>query len=116
MKTVDKQRWSTETRRPRRRGPSSWGRWIRLLIFVLLAVLALHGLGFGLGAFLSTGVLEKTGDERSKQQTDTPAVEQQQEETEKTPAPIIEDPTLYLTVPEPGIYQHSARNDRSGQA
>ncbi len=127
MKTADKQRWSTETRQPRRRGPSSWGRWIRLLIFVLLAVLALNGLGFGLGALLSTGVLEKTG-ERSEQQADAPTVEQQQEppkqetaenEEESKGAPTAaspEDPTLYLTVPKLGIYQHTVRNDRSEDA
>jgi sortase A len=132
VKTADKQRWSTETKRPRHRGPSFWRRWIRLLILVLLVVLALHGLGFGLGAFLSTGVLEKTGDERSEQQADGPTVEQQhhqqqqqapeqktsEEESEGAPTATSpqEDPTLYLTVPKLGIYKHTVRNDRSEDA
>ena len=93
-------------------------RRIALLALVLLAVLALYGLG----AYLSSNTSQETSNEPSEQ-TDASVVEQQPEDTtsqeettqeETEPAPVVpDDPTLFLTVPRLGIYDHTVRNDRS---
>ena len=79
------------------------------------------------GAYLFSTVFEDTSDETSEQ-ADTPATEQASEETdaeekaaeekavEEEVAVAPEDPTLYLTVPRLGIYEHTVRNDRSEEA
>jgi sortase A len=100
-------------------------RRIAFLVLVLLAVLALYALG----AYLSSNTSQETSNEPSEQ-TDT-SVEQQPEETtaeeettsqeesiqEEEKAPVVpDDPTLFLTVPRLGIYNHTVRNDRSEAA
>lgn len=89
--------------------------WIRLFIFVLLAMLALGGLG----AYLFLGLFEETG-HGSSEQFDTPAVEQAPEETveeeDKEVAAAPTDPTLYLTVPRLGLYDHTVRTVRNDRA
>ncbi len=121
---MEKQRrHNWDTRRPkyavyRRR------RRIGLSVLVLLAVLALGGLG----AYLSAGSSEEeTGDgpseqvaapvdeEQAPEETGTEKEAAEDEEAETaTAAPA--DPTLYLTVPRLGLYGHTVRNDRSEAA
>jgi sortase A len=98
-----------------------------VLLLVLLALL-------GLGAYLfSDSPQQQTSQEPSEQQQqeeqqqkvsqeeeeeeeeEAAASEQQQEKEEEEPAPPPppEDPTLFLTVPKLGLYNHTVRNDRS---
>ncbi|MDQ3965452.1 MAG: class E sortase [Actinomycetota bacterium] len=121
---MEKQRrHNWDTRRPkyavyRRR------RRIGLSVLVLLAVLALGGLG----AYLSAGSSEEeTGDGPSEQVAAPVDEEQAPEETgtekeaaedeeAETAAAAPADPTLYLTVPRLEVYGHTVRNDRSEAA
>src|SRR5918998_780334 len=126
MRLMDKQRKVIDTRRPnyavfRRR------RRIALLIFILLAALILGSVGL----YLLSGTSEEAVNETAEQVETPPAEEEPQEmateeePTEKDPteegpaeeaprAPAVpEDPTLYLTVPKLGLYDHTVRNDDS---
>jgi sortase A len=124
---MDKQRRAIDTRRPnyavfRKR------RRISLLVLLVLAALLL-GL---LGAYLFSGAAEETSEAPLEEQVEMPLVEEAPEEpstaetdpeeqaaseTEEEPAPVVpEDPTLFLTVPRLGIYEHTVRNDRSEAA
>lgn len=94
-------------------------------LVILLLLLALIGLGAYL--FSSYSPQEETSQEPPEQQQEeeeeeekasqeeTAASEQQQEKEEEEPAPPPppEDPTLFLTVPKLGLYNHTVRNDRS---
>ena len=121
MRLMDKQRKVIDTRRPnyavfRRR------RRIALLIFILLAALILSSVGL----YLLSGTSEEAVNETAEQVETPPAEEEPQEmATEEEPtdeepaeeaprAPAVpEDPTLYLTVPKLGLYDHTVRNDDS---
>ena len=121
MRLMDKQRKVIDTRRPnyavfRRR------RRIALLIFILLAALILGSVGL----YLLSGTSEEAVNETAEQVEAPPAEEEPQEmateeepteeePTEEEPrAPAVpEDPTLYLTVPKLGLYDHTVRNDDS---
>ena len=118
---MDKQRKVTDARRPnyavfRRR------RRTALLIFILLAALILSSVSL----YLLSGTSEETVNETAEQVEAPPAEEEPQEmateeepteeeSTEEEPrAPAVpEDPTLYLTVPKLGLYDHTVRNDDS---
>jgi hypothetical protein len=86
---------------------------------VLLAVLALGGFGAYL---LSVSSSEET-DQEASEQIAAPAVEEQsseemaaEEEEAQRAAVVPNDPTLYLSVPRLGIYDHTVRNDDSKDA
>ena len=118
---MDKQRKVIDTRRPnyavfRRR------RRIALLIFILLAALILSSVGL----YLLSGTSEEAVNETAERVETPPAEEEPQEmateeePTEEEPAEeaprapaVPEDPTLYLTVPKLGLYDHTVRNDDS---
>ena len=123
---MDKQRKVTDARRPnyavfRRR------RRTALLIFILLAALILSSVSL----YLLSGTSEEVVNETAEQVEAPPAEEEPQEmateeepteeepteeePTEEEPrAPAVpEDPTLYLTVPKLGLYDHTVRNDDS---
>lgn len=118
---MDKQRKVIDTRRPnyavfRRR------RRIALLIFILLAALILSSVSL----YLLSGTSEEAVNETAERVETPPAEEEPQEmATEEEPpeeepaeeaprAPAVpEDPTLYLTVPKLGLYDHTVRNDDS---
>jgi sortase A len=118
---MDKQRKVTDARRPnyavfRRR------RRTALLIFILLAALILSSVSL----YLLSGTSEEAVNETAEQVEAPPAEEEPQEmateeepteeePTEEEPrAPAVpEDPTLYLTVPKLGLYDHTVRNDDS---
>ena len=121
MRLMDKQRKVIDTRRPnyavfRRR------RRIALLIFILLATLILSSVSL----YLLSGTSEEAVNETAEQ-VETPSTEEKPQEmaTEEVPteeepaeeaprAPAVpEDPTLYLTVPKLGLYDHTVRNDDS---
>ena len=102
-----------------------------LALLILLPLLAL----IGLGAYLfSDSSQQQTSqepqehqqeqqqkasqEEQEQQEEEAAASEQQQEkeeeeEEEPAPPPPPEDPTLFLTVPKLGLYNHTVRNDRS---
>jgi len=94
-------------------------------LVILLLLLALIGLGAYL--FSSDSPQEETSQELPEQQQqqeeeeeeekasqeETAASEQQQEKEEQPTPPPPEDPTLFLTVPKLGLYNHTVRNDRS---
>src|SRR5829696_9729820 len=96
-----------------------------LALLILLLLLAL----IGLGAYLFSDSLqqqtskepqehqqEQQQKEDQEEQEEEAASEQQQEkeeEEEPAPPPPPEDPTLFLTVPKLGLYNHTVRNDRS---
>src|SRR5918997_1128099 len=121
MRLMDKQRKIIDTRRPnyavfRRR------RRIALLVLILLAALIMGILSL----YLLSGTSEEAVDETTEQVETPPAEEEPQEmateeepteeePTEEAPrAPAVpEDPTLYLTVPKLGLYDHTVRNDDS---
>jgi sortase A len=124
---MDKQRRVIDTRRPnyatfKRR------RRIGLLVLVILAALILGSLG----AYLFSGTSEETTQAPPEEQVETPPAEETPEEQaveetspeEQTPAeteeestPVVpDDPTLFLTVPRLGIYDHTVRNDASEYA
>jgi len=133
MPLIDKQRREIDTRRPNYKG-SNYAvfrrrRRIGLLILILLAALVV-GLP---GAYFVSGTSEETS-EAPPEQVDEPAVEEtpedkeaeekaaekkaaeekaakEEEERRATMAP--EDPTLFLTVPRLGLYNHTVRNDAS---
>ena len=90
-------------------------RLIGFFVFLLLAVLVLRGPGTAL--FSNTS--EETSD-GSLERVDTPTVEQAPEaiteEEDRGATAVLEDPTLYLTVPKLGIYGHTVRNDDSEAA
>jgi sortase A len=118
---MDKQRKVIDARRPnyavfRRR------RRTALLIFILLAALILSSISL----YLLSGTSEEAVNETAEQVEAPPAEEEPQEmateeepteeePTEEEPrAPTVpEDPTLYLTVPKLGLYDHTVRNDDS---
>jgi len=118
---MDKQRKVIDARRPnyavfRRR------RRIALLIFILLAALILSSVSL----YLLSGTSEEAVNETAERVETPPAEEEPQEmateeepteeePTEEEPrAPTVpEDPTLYLTVPKLGLYDHTVRNDDS---
>jgi len=118
---MDKQRKVVDARRPnyavfRRR------RRRALLIFILLAALILSSISL----YLLSGTPEEAVNETAEQVEAPPAEEEPQEmateeepteeeSTEEEPrAPTVpEDPTLYLTVPKLGLYDHTVRNDDS---
>ena len=118
---MDKQRKVIDTRRPnyavfRRR------RRIALLIFILLAALILSSVSL----YLLSGTSEEAINEPAERVETPPAEEEPQEmateeePTEEEPAEeaprapaVPEDPTLYLTVPKLGLYDHTVRNDDS---
>ena len=121
MRLMDKQRKVIDRRRPnyavfRRR------RRIALLIFILLAALILSSVSL----YLLSGTSEEAVNETAEQ-VETPSTEEKPQEmaTEEVPteeepaeeaprAPAVpEDPTLYLTVPKLGLYDHTVRNDDS---
>ena len=104
-------------------------RRIALLTSILLVALAL----VGLGSYLFSGTPEETSEAPPEEQVETPAVEETpeddaaerkaaeeraareaEEERRVTAAPA--DPTLYLSVPRLGLYNHTVRNDRSEAA
>src|ERR687890_304219 len=102
MRLMDKQRKVIDARRPnyavfRRR------RRTALLIFILLAALILSSVSL----YLLSGTSEETVNETAEQVEAPPA-----EEEPRAPA-VPEDPTLYLTVPKLGLYDHTVRNDDS---
>ena len=121
MRLMDKQRKVIDARRPnyavfRRR------RRTALLIFILLAALILSSISL----YLLSGTSEEAVNETAEQVEAPPAEEEPQEmateeepteeePTEEEPrAPAVpEDPTLYLTVPKLGLYDHTVRNDDS---
>jgi sortase A len=121
MRLMDKQRKVIDTRRPnyavfRRR------RRIALLIFILLAALILSSVSL----YLLSGTSEEAVNETAERVETPPAEEEPQEmateeePTEEEPAEeaprapaVPEDPTLYLTVPKLGLYDHTVRNDDS---
>ncbi len=122
VRLMDKQRRVIDTRKPsyavfRRR------RRIALLVLVLLALLIVSSFGL----YLFSGTSEETSEEQPEQ-AETPAVEEVPEEptTEEEAAteeeegwpalPAPNDPTLYLTVPKLGLYDHTVRNDASEPA
>ena len=95
-----------------------------LALLILLLLLA----PIGLGAYLfSDSLQQQTSQEpqehqqeqqqkaSQEEQEEEAASEQQQEKEEEEPAPPPppEDPTLFLTVPKLGLYNHTVRNDRS---
>ena len=118
MRLMDKQRKRKviDARRPnyavfRRRRRNA------LLIFILLATLMLSSISL----YLLSGTSEEAVNETAEQVEAPPAEEEPQEmateeePTEEEPrAPAVpEDPTLYLTVPKLGLYDHTVRNDDS---
>jgi sortase A len=118
MPLMDKQQWTKDSRRPGyavfKRGPR-----LGFFILVLLAVLALGGLG----AYLLSASSSEDTDEESSKQIVAPAVEEQssketaaEEEEARRAAVVPDDPTLYLSVPRLGIYDHTVRNDDSEDA
>ncbi len=90
-------------------------------LVILLAMLAL----LGFGAYLFSDTPQEVSDElpehqqpeqhqqqeKEASQEETAATEQEEKE-EVAPVPP-EDPTLFLTVPKLGLYNHTVRNDRS---
>jgi sortase A len=83
------------TRPPRRIG---------LFVFILLAVLAL----VGIGVFFYSNTSQKTPSEEASKETTTAETTTKEEE-----AVAPSDPTLYLTVPKLGLYDNVVRNDVS---
>ncbi len=120
MPLMEKQRRVGESERP---GYAVFKRRPRIGLFVLvfLALLVLYGLG----SYLFANIFEGTESESSGQ-ADTPAVEQRPsesdrdeevaEENEPEGVTAPKDPTLYLTVPRLGLYDHTVRNDASEEA
>ena len=126
---MDKQRRVIDTRRPNY-AVFKKRRRIGLLVLLVLAALLL-GL---LGAYLFSGTAEETSEAPPEEQVEAPPAEPEEApeepstaetdpeeqaaaETEEEPAPVVpDDPTLFLTVPKLGIYEHVVRNDRSEAA
>jgi sortase A len=120
MLLTKKQRWVRYSRQPvykkRRR--------IGFSVLVLLAVLALGGLG----SYLSLSAFEQKSEPLERVVTPTVgqtpeaiseevAVERKKaEEEDRRVAAAPADPTLYLTVPRLGLYGHTVRNDDSEAA
>ena len=103
---------STATFRKRRR--------ITVFVFLLLATLIVGSLG----TYLLSNTSEEASNEPAEQPS-TPTVGQPSRDTatekkasqeEEASQAVPDDPTLYLTVPRLGIYDHTVRNDRSEQA
>jgi sortase A len=103
---------STATFRKRRR--------ITVFVFLLLAALIVGSLG----TYLFSNTSEEASNEPAEQPS-TPTVGQPSRDTatekkasqeEEASQVVPDDPTLYLTVPRLGIYDHTVRNDRSEQA
>jgi sortase A len=128
MPLVEKQQQLKGSRRPGYAVFRKRRRMGGLALVLLLVLLAL----IGLGAYLfSDSPQQQTSQEPSEQQQqeeqqqkvsqeeqeeeEAAASEQQQEKEEEEPAPPPppEDPTLFLTVPKLGLYNHTVRNDRS---
>ena len=103
-----------------------------LALLILLPLLALIGLGAYLFSDSSQQQTsqepqehqqeqqQKASQEEQEQQEEEAAASEQQQEKEKeeeeeepAPPPPPEDPTLFLTVPKLGLYNHTVRNDRS---
>lgn len=102
-----------------------------LTLLILLLLLALIGLGAYLFSDSSQQQTsqepqehqqeqqQKASQEEQEQQEEEAAASEQQQEKEKeeeeepAPPPPPEDPTLFLTVPKLGLYNHTVRNDRS---
>lgn len=91
-----------------------------------LAILLLLLVLIGLGAYLfSDSPQQQTTQEPPEQQQEqqkasqeqeeeaTSDQQQEKEEEEPAPPPPPEDPTLFLTVPKLGLYNHTVRNDLS---
>ncbi|MDQ3912921.1 MAG: class E sortase [Actinomycetota bacterium] len=141
MRLMDKKKRVIDTRRPN----YAVFRKRRRNTFLIIALTMLVLLGLGLYLLSGTSVQE-TSEAPTEEQADTPAVEETPQETEEDlaqpqeteedlaqkkaaeekaakeaeedsiAAAAPEDPTLYLTVPRLGIYNHTVRNDDSEAA
>lgn len=120
------------TKKPRRAGATIRSNYAvfkkrrRRRLFVLLLLLATLAL-WGIGSSLSPILFEETSEE-TLDRVDTPAdgeapqiieqdpVEEETVEEEPVAPPPPEDPTLFLTVPKLGLFEHTVRNDDSEAA
>ncbi len=100
-------------RDPKRLAYTFFGRrrWmIGLFVFVPLLLVAL----LALGRFLEVPAFSNSSEETSNQEEENAAKEGKPEEIPSSRVPG--DPTLYLTVPKLGLYDHTVRNDASEDA
>ena len=96
---------------------------VLLLVLLLVVVLAVGSLGVrGMGDERSGRVdapafeeASEEVDESADDQEEAPEEEATEEKEEPVPA-VPDDPTLFLTVPKLGLYNHTVRNDDSEQA
>ena len=96
---------------------------VLLLVLLLVVVLAVGSLGVrGMGDERSGRVdapafeeASEEVDESADDQEEAPEEEATEEKEEPVPA-APDDPTLFLTVPKLGLYNHTVRNDDSEQA
>ena len=131
VRLMDKKKRVIDTRRPdyavfRKRRRNAF-------LIITLAMLVL----LGLGLYLLPGTsVQEASESPTEEQADTSAVDETPQETEEDlaqkkaaeekaaqeaeedsiAAAAPEDPTLYLTVPRLGIYNHTVRNDDSEAA
>src|SRR5215217_2936918 len=105
---------------------------ILLLVLLLVVVLAMGSLGVGGMGDERPGQVDAPAFEEAVEEVDEPAGDEEEapeeesseekspeeeatEEEEPVPA-APDDPTLFLTVPKLGLYNHTVRNDDSEQA
>jgi sortase A len=96
---------------------------VLLLVLLLVVVLAVGSLGVGGMGDERSGRVDAPAfeeaseevDESADDQEEAPEEEATEEKEEPVPA-VPDDPTLFLTVPKLGLYNHTVRNDDSEQA
>ena len=94
-----------------------------LFLLLLLVVLAAGGLGVGGMGGEQPGQVDAPAFEEASEEVDESAGDEEEapeeeatEEKEELVAPAPDDPTLFLTVPKLGLFDHTVRNDDSEQA
>ena len=96
---------------------------VLLLVLLLVVVLAVGSLGVGGMGDERSGRVDAPAFEETSEEVDESADDQEEApeeeatEEKKEPVPAVpDDPTLFLTVPKLGLYNHTVRNDDSEQA
>ena len=96
---------------------------VLLLVLLLVVVLAVGSLGVGGMGGERPGQVDAPDFEEASEEVDEPAGdeeeanEEESSEEKEEPVPAVpDDPTLFLTVPKLGLYNHTVRNDDSEQA
>ncbi len=97
---------------------------VLLLVLLLVVVLAMGSLGVGGMGDERPGQVDAPAFEQAPgmvnelvgEEEEAPEEEEAAEEKEEPVAAAPDDPTLFLTVPKLGLYNHTVRNDDSEQA